>query len=374
MGPAGSLASQQGVRGAPIVDAGCVAGLELFKVSPFTGTGLAGADAAGNPTFINSNDYLWSSATNLDLAFMMWNEPHSGTNNEQDLQFGIMLRGDTTSNVQPNDVFGAPVSQVVLISGSLAWRVQMELPIGRIQNQTLTQGIALTRGNTTLNVIELFTGERGLSQFPVLTPLPFLVYFFYDNGRLWTAANPASANTGGGVLLELISANYAGFRIYDFTLAQRDGTGWQHTDARMPQSQGGSNTSDRTVPDPAQQGSTINNDSFWYIDDAVIIPAAERSISALASWDENRTATAGTAFTIANVLTEAFSVLPVGDPVSVAVSPASDDIDGASYTFDRSTNAFSFIGAAGSYSLVFTASMDNLAGRRAEARLNLTVS
>ena len=238
----------------------------------------------------------------------------------------------------------------------------MELPTSTQRNQRLEAGFASVRSDGTYNAVRSIQGTFAWTQFPVITPLPFLAYLFYDDGRLSTAANAASQFSGGAILLELMSSNYAGIRIYDFTLARRDGTGWQHTEARMPQSSSGSGSTNKTLG------------GYWYIQDAVIAAPAERSLSVSDTWDADRAATAGTAFTISDVLSAAFNVSPSNEPVTVSVSPATADLANATYTYNQTTNAFSIIASAGVYQLVFTASMDNLPGRRAEARLNLTVT
>ena len=379
-----TLASQQGTRGAPIADASCVPGLELFKVSPLPGTGQIFGTP---PAFRATGDYLWASAGNLDLSFMMWNLPSilgtsprgSATSNPDRLAFGIMLRGDSATQLGRLDTFGAPVSDIVLVSGTLAWRIRTAIysTSQSIVTQGLIPGGTLTAGTSTLNGIDTgsaaifgsipFATRPGTSgtQFPVQTPLPFAVYYFASEAEF------SVANRGLGVLLDLMTANYAGFRIYDFTLQSRLNEGWQIVPATMPQSQSGANTNSPTIPDPSDVSQTIANPNYWYIEDAVIAPAAERSISVASAWSEDRNTAVGDTLTISD-LAIAFDVLPAGEPISVAVSPTSADLANAAYTYNPTTRTFAITSSvAGEYQLVLTAAMTNAPGRRAEANLNV---
>ena len=105
---------------------------------------------------------------------MMWNEGYT-TNAVANpplgvaIMFGIMLRGDSSADVQPNDVFGAPVSEIVLVSGTYAWRIRMPnqfippadlpsparrvSPISETERSLSLMLIAAAVGGTTLNVL-----------------------------------------------------------------------------------------------------------------------------------------------------------------------------------------------------------------------------
>ena len=402
-GTGAQLASQQGERGAPIVDASCVAGLELFKVRPSPGTGRFGSTGSAPNVveiFESSEDYLWSSANNLDLALMMWNTGigQTGSTEGVALHFGVMLREDSSSLVTPNDVFGAPVSEIVLVSGTFAWRVMMPTtssnsPVTPTAAQILqgrqfvVDGDAVTRGNVTLNLITdvafgSSAGDRSrwLSQFRIQTGLPFAVYRFGARRLGTTVEAPGTGvrsvtdpANGGSDLLSLMSANYAGFRVYDFTLqTPRDGGGWDYVPCRMPPSQSGANTNAAQIPNPDDISQQMGNPAYWYITDAMVAPLAARSLTVDSGWVSERTVAVGQTLTVANVAGTAFDVLPSGESVEVGVAPAS--LASATYSLNAATSTFTFsASASGIYRVVFTGLLTNEPGRRAEAVLTITV-
>lgn len=375
-GAGARLATQQGTRGAPIADASCVPGLELFKVSPFAGTG-ASQTTDGVSSFENTNDFMWSSANNLDLAFMMWNQTQTTLSSNPSLFFGIMLRGNVASEIQPSDVFGAPVSQLVLVSGTFAWRINFNTVFSRqTTGQYLSAGSAFTTSEGTINSFQIIGPNlQAGTQFQIQTPLDFSVLVFNGSGRLDRSSSPSFVNTGGGVLLDLMSANYAGFRIYDFTLGIPDGTGWRENPATMPQSSSGALSNTARIPDPDDVSQTIGNPDYWYIEDAVVAAPAERTISRNASWVSERTVAANTDLTISGVAAAAFEVSPASAGISVLPSPPSGDIANATYSWNPTTSTFVFSATtAGAYRVVFNGLLTEEPGRRADAVLNITVT
>ena len=361
-----TLATQQGVRGSPIVDAACVPGLELYKVSPLQGQGnVAGA------VFANSGDYLWASAGNLDLSLMMWNVPNRGNSAaaNQALCFGVMLRGDIAAATQPDDVFGALPAEMVLVSGTHAWRKRFAgvsstgnsgpNSTAPFSSGELLSGQTFTAGDVSFNGWQASGPGAGRvgSQFVEDTPLPFLVYTFADAQRLRSAVG--AGEPGSSQLRQLIAANYATFRIYDFTLRTAEGN---NVEAVMPPSMSGVNTNDDST------------NSYWYIDDAIIAPRSPRSIAAVDSWQATRTVPVNSSLTIANVPLSGFQAT-AGETFAVGIAPGADQIQGASYTYDRDSGRFSFIAtAAGIYRVVFTASLTAEPGKRAQVPLTITVT
>ena len=406
---AGRLASQQGVRGAPIVDASCIPGLELFKVWPLSGLGVSSSTSTpqGGRTFSNnrSGDFMWASAANLDLSLMMWNKPGRITPTgapanptRQSICFGVMLLGDVYVDfgndgnaITELDVFGAPVSQIVLISGNLAWRIQMQRPRGPADSvtgningwQQIFPGVAAAtrEGDDFPGGIASFgwastsgTGNYYAgTQFPVSTPTPFAAYCFAHLNRGDRSGNPSVSSTGGQTLVDLMTANYAGFRVYDFTLMRLDGTNWVHQDARMPQSMSGLNTSAAQIPDPNDVSQMIDNPSRWYIEDAMVVTQEDRSLTVSDTWQATRTVGSGATLNIASVASAAFDVSPAGETVAVAVAPPSG-APGPVYAFNPQTTEFIFTpSASGTYQFVFTALIVNEPGIRQTASLTVNV-
>lgn len=408
------LASQQGVRGAPIVDASCIPGLELFKVWPLSGLGVSSSSGTGpSQSFTNrrTGDFMWASAANLDLSLMMWNRPSGITPtggapanpSRQAICFGVMLLGDVYisfgddgNGITELDVFGAPVSQLVLISGNLAWRIQMARPRGvgdtyqdeALGYQIMFPGVAAAtragddfpggwRTNRWAATSRTPSVDTGIvfagTQFPISTPTPYAVYCFAQVDKVFNRANPPISSTGGQTLVDLMSANYAGFRVYDFTLMRRDGTTWVHQDAQMPQSMSGLNTSATQIPDPNDVSQMIPNPSRWYIEDAMIVTQADRTLTVSDTWQAERTVGSGSTLTIASVASAAFDVSPAGETVAVAVAPPSGS-PGPVYAFNPQTSAFIFTpSASGTYQFVFTALIVNEPGIRQTASLTVTV-
>ena len=363
-----TLATQQGTRGSPIVDAACVPGLELYKVSPLQGTGFI---ANSQSPLANSGDYMWASAGNLDLSFLMWNDPgRSGAATNNSLRCGIMLRGDILAATQLDDVFGAAPAEMVLVSGTHAWRVRFN------SAPLLREGGTRTGSNGSFNGWDsrIANVEAG-SQFTEDTPLPFLVYeFFTDSGRLQTSN---AVSSGGTDLLSAMRANYATFRIYDFTLytpAAPPAQGVTPIPARMPPSMSGRNTNAELVPNPANPAQTIQNQYYWYVPDATIAPRSPRSISAQPTWDSDHTVAVNSQFSIRNLANSAFQVT-AGESFSIGIAPGAAQIQGASYTYDRDTDVFSFIATAPNISrLVFTGALTAEPGKRAQVPLTITVT
>ena len=369
-----TLATQQGTRGSPIVDVSCVPGLELYKVAATQGQGRT-TGTGQNTALVNSGDYLWSSAGNLDLAFMIWNASQGSQGQgarqytNRGLGCGILLRGDRTAEVQPDDVFGRAPYDMVLVSGTHAWRIRLT------STWVLSAGETRTAANG-----DSFNGWSALgaspafyvgSQFLADTPLPFIVYQGLASTRI--SGNPRATFTaapGGGNLLNILSANYATLRVYDFTLFTEQGA---PVDATMPPSMSGRNTSSAEIPDPNDISQNVQNDSYWYINDAIVAPRSPRSIAVSSSWVSERTVASPATINIPDVLAAAFTQLPSSEPVAIGVSPQT--ISGATIAYSASNRSFQFASTTpGVYRVVFTAALSNEPGKRAEAVLTITVT
>ena len=348
-----TLATQQGTRGSPIVDASCIPGLELYKVAATAGQGNV-----SNNAFESSGDYMWASAGNLDLSFLMWNSP--AANNRNRFNFGILLRGDTASEVQVDDVLGRDPSQLVLVSGTHAWRMTTLNAPALLAGQTITAGgVSFNGWSDGLNNIG--------SQFLADTPLPFLVWRTFSTN---TAGAPGVAASSLPRLLTLMTANYATFRIYDFTLRDEDPS-VAPIPATMPPSMSGANTNTQSIPDPDDISQTILNPSYYYISDAIVAPRSPRSIVVQPTWTQARSVAVDTDLSFN--ISEAFLTSPSGETTAVGFSPASRD--NATYSLNRGTGVFTFrASVAGVYRVIFTGVLRSEPGKRAEAILDVTVS
>ena len=392
-GEGARLATQQGVRGSPIVDASCVPGLELYKVDPAAGDGIV--QAGDSPTrFVHTGDYMWASAGNLDLSFVMWSNTNFGRSqvgSNWHLCCGIVLRGDTADEVRTADVFGSRPAQMVLTSGTHAWRVSFEVSSAEgdsspvVRSGYYSDALVIVRpyhlpGNTTplFNGWPSFPGTGGPygigSQFPETTPIPSLVYIFSSSSRLRPGAG-ADVVAGETELYNLMAANYATIRIYDFVLAATDlQPGQTQPIATMPPSASGVNTNLARTPTADDPDQFEDNPSYDYINDAIIAPRSPRRIAANPAWVSARSVAVNTTLTISDLGLSAFNAT-AGERFSVGVAPASAQIANASYAYNRTTGAFTFTATeAGTYRLAFTGALAAEPGKRAQVSLTITVT
>lgn len=367
------LNAQAGVRGSPIVDYRCLAGLELYKQTTQKGNGRT-VNAARNATV----DVLWATNSNNDLSLVMTNAGNNTGSSSATglLTFGLMLIGNTTSDITAMDVFGGFVSHITLISGTYAWR----LPIGvrdGVQGLPGLQNVRSSNMNYPSNSLALWNNryDFGSSTTPASdryghgwqfatsyilgtrfarNPDTAAVYrmtathpslgadgttFSHRSDSSITAATLRVPANAGATLYELMQANYPVFRIYDFTLRTSSG-----------------------VAVPSEMPSSASGSTADYITDAIVTPVPQPSVIARSNFQTEYAVSIsqGTPSSLAinDVASTAFMTRPGVYDFSISVSPASTAITNASYVYDASTDVFTFIPtAAGTYTIVLTAAL-----------------
>ena len=326
-GAGASVPSQSGTRGSAIVDYRCLAGLEFYKQSRFLGTGNARNNARDN-----TGDPLWASNANNDLSLILTTLSHrrgpQGTHTEAIPVFGLMMIGRQAATTLPRDVFGGIPSSITLISGTYAWRLPIAAttatqgPSGRIvtapsntlrdwqprydYGSTVTPatdryGYGWLSGGDTDDDPVVF-GSRFERNPPTATVYQMACnYLMSELGTVPT--------DGGATLINLLLANYATFRVYDFTIQTPGGTA---VPSAMPRS---------------LSGSTSGN-----ITDAIIEPIQSERIETRAEFQTEYPVKVGTIQTIGSIPATAFRTTPGALLYTVAITPASGDIDGLTYT------------------------------------------
>ena len=136
----------------------------------------------------------------------------------------------------------------------------------------------------------------------------------------------------GATLWGLLSANYASFRIYDFTMMTPQGAA---VPSEMPLSASGA-TGD-------------------YIRDAIIVPHVVDTIEARTAFNTDIALTVGTPLAITSIPDTAFRTTPGGQAFTVAFTPASSSIDGLTWNYATDTENLNLIASkAGVYTLTIT--------------------
>ena len=311
-----------------------------------------------NPTTIardDTFDYLWGTNANNDRSIMMTNisgysrQGHWTRTSQARLMFGAMLIGRDAASTQVRDVFGGTPSHITLISGTYAWRMPLS-----------TVGVTYRGGVDVVDVYanRLVEWRNNIDGGAAVTPASDRYYHGFDNGAYTSGTqferNPTTAlvyvmtgmlmqsesNTrsvpsdAGATLWGLLAANYASIRIYDFTLLTPQG-----------------------APVPSAMPRSLSNTTGDYIQDAIIEPIQAQRIEGRAEFQTEYEVRTGTPLTISSIPATAFRTTPGALSFQVAITPATGDIDGLTYTY-----ASGSIGAlateAGTYTLTITASLN----------------
>ena len=351
-GAGASVPSQSGTRGSAIVDYRCLAGLEFYKQSHFLGTGNARNNARDN-----TGDPLWSTNSNNDLSLILTTLSHrrgpQGAHTEAIPVFGVMMIGRQAATTLPRDVFGGIPSSITLISGTYAWR----LPIAATTARQGPSGRIVTAPSNTLrdwqprydygSTVTPATDRYGYGWLsggdtdddPVVfgsrferNPPTATVYQMACNYLMSELGTVPT--DGGATLINLLLANYATFRVYDFTIQTPGGTA---VPSAMPRS--------------------LSNTTGGYITDAIIEPIQAQRIEGRAEFQTAYDATVNRGFAISSIPSTAFRTTPGALAFTVAVTPASADIDGLGWDY-MNGNLGLLATKAGEYTLTITASLN----------------